>query len=113
LGLLPSQKNGEQIALNRNLESENGVAWREVDWKFTFEGRSWDEAEISTRYLRMMQELKDELSSGKLYNYEGTRRLVLGLLLENVGLNGLLDLTSIEVLEEAIHRRRALMASSS
>jgi hypothetical protein len=103
---------GETIEYDDDAESENGVAWAAVPWDIRNESRAWTREEIQTRYLRMMMDLKDELSQGKLYNLEGTRMLVLGLLLENQGLDKAVRLGRIADWERAIQRRREREAQS-
>ena len=49
--------------------------------------RPWTKEEIKTRYFRLLMDIKDELTDGRLYNQDGTRMMVLGLLLENQGLD--------------------------
>jgi hypothetical protein len=104
---------GEILEYDDDAESENGVAWAAVPWDIRNESRPWTREEIQSRYLRMMMDLKDELSQGKLYNLEGTRMLVLGLLLENQGLDKAVRLGRIEDWELAIQRRREREAQSS
>ena len=52
-------------------------------------------------------DIKDELTDGRLYNQDGTRMMVLGLLLENQGLDNAVQFGSIADWERALERRRA------
>ena len=83
------------------------VAWALVPWDIRNESRSWTKEEISTRYFRMLMDIKDELTDGRLYNQHGTRMMVLGLLLENQGLDNAVQFGKIEDWERALERRRA------
>ena len=105
--LYERRKTGETLEYDRNAESQNGVAWALVPWDIRNESRPWTEEEISTRYLRMLMEIKDELTDGRLYNQHGTRMMVLGLLLENQGLDNAVQFGEIEDWERALERRRA------
>ena len=87
--------------------SENGILWRLARWDVRRSGRAWSEAEIEIKYLRFTQELKGELSYGKLYNYPGTRMLILGLLLENVGIDAALEFGNLDDGQAAIDAKRA------
>jgi hypothetical protein len=105
--LYERRKQGETLEYDDDAESQNGVAWALVPWDIRNESRSWTKEEIKTRYFRMLMEIKDELSDGRLYNQHGTRMMVLGLLLENQGLDHAVQFGSIEDWERALERRRA------
>ena len=105
--LYKRRKTGETLEYDRNAESQNGVAWALVPWDIRNESRPWTKEEISTRYFRMLMDIKDELTDGRLYNQHGTRMVVLGLLLENQGLDNAVQFGEIEDWERALERRRA------
>jgi hypothetical protein len=97
---------GESLERDKNAESENGVAWALVPWDIRNESRAWTSEEIETRFMRMLMEIKEELSDGKLYFYDGTRMMVLGLLLENQGLDKAVQFGNIEDWERALEKRK-------
>lgn len=103
------RKRGESLERDKNAESENGVAWRLVPWEIRNESRAWTREEIETRFTRMLMELKEELNEGKLYFYDGTRMMVLGLLLENQGLDKAVQFGTIEDWERALEKRKQFM----
>ena len=105
--LFERRTRGEALQYDNAAESQNGVAWALVPWDIRNESRSWTKEEISTRYLRMLMDIKDELTDGRLYNQHGTRMMVLGLLLENQGLDNAVQFGKIEDWERALERRRA------
>jgi hypothetical protein len=57
-----------------------------IVWDLRREGRGWTDDEFDARVERLL-ELKLEVSAGKLFWEEDTRRMVLAMLLENVGLD--------------------------
>jgi len=72
----------------------------EGGWDIRREGRSWDNDEALPR-LEMMPE-KTEMTDGKLYWTEQDRLVVLGLLLENVGVDRAIRLGDPAVWRAAI-----------
>lgn len=62
-----------------------------IDWDIHREGRPWTADEFNQRVPRLM-ELKFEIDNGKLFYSEGTRRMVLAMLLENVGIDAAIRL---------------------
>jgi hypothetical protein len=64
-------------------------------------GRAWEGEECLERF-RQLGELKFEMSGGKLFFSEHTRLLLLGMLLENVGLDGAVRLGTPEKWKEAV-----------
>jgi hypothetical protein len=56
--------------------------------------------------MRMLMEFKEELIDGKLYFYDGTRMMVLGLLLENQGLDKAVQFGIIEDWERDLEKRK-------
>ena len=105
--LLERRTRGETLEYDDDAESQNGVAWALVPWNIRNESRPWTKEEIKTRYFRMLMDIKDELTDGRLYNQYGTRMMMLGLLLENQGLDNAVQFESIEDWERALERRRA------
>jgi hypothetical protein len=57
-----------------------------IVWDVHREGRAWTTDEFGVRADRLV-ELKFEISRGRLFWSEETRRMVLGMLLENVGMD--------------------------
>jgi len=57
-----------------------------IEWDVHREGRAWTQEEFEVRADRLV-ELKFEISRGRLFWREETRRMVLGMLLENVGMD--------------------------
>ena len=65
------------------------------------EGRGWTLAELKPRLTRLL-DLWIEVSDGKLFRCERTRRAVLGMLLENVGMDEAVRLGALSRWKEAI-----------
>ena len=57
-----------------------------IVWDIHREGRAWTKDEFGPRADRLV-ELKFEISRGRLFWSEETRRMVLAMLLENVGMD--------------------------
>ena len=57
-----------------------------IVWDIQREGRAWTKDEFGVRADRLV-ELKFEISRGRLFWSEETRRMVLAMLLENVGMD--------------------------
>jgi hypothetical protein len=72
-----------------------------IAWDIRREGRAWTAEEFPTRADRLM-ELKLEISRGKLFWSEETRLLLLGMLLENVGLDAAVRLGDLTRWKEAV-----------
>ncbi len=72
-----------------------------IDWDIHHEGREWTADEFELRSMRIMN-LHFEVSDGKLFGSEKTRRMVLGMLLENVGIDEAVRLGDPAVWKEAI-----------
>lgn len=65
------------------------------------EGRAWRPDEMEARLAQLL-ELKLEISRGKLFWSEETRQTILGLLLENVGIDAAIRLGDLSRWKEAI-----------
>lgn len=89
--------------------TDNGILWRLAPWDVRREGRAWDEAEIEIKYLRFMQEIKDELIDGRIFWHHATRMMVLGLMLENVGIDNALEFGNLDDWQAAIDAKRAAL----
>jgi hypothetical protein len=72
-----------------------------IAWDIRREGRAWTAEEFITRADRLV-ELKLEVSKGKLFWSDETRRLILGMLLENVGRDEVVKLGDLSRWKEAI-----------
>jgi hypothetical protein len=72
-----------------------------LTWDIHREGRGWTREEFDARVSRLV-DLKFEISKGKLFWSEATRLLVLGMLLENVGLDAAVRLGDPERWKEAV-----------
>lgn len=70
-------------------------------WDIRREGRSWTRDDFDVRVNRLI-ELKFEVSKGKLFWSDETRLLVLGMLLENVGMDAAVRLADPERWKEAV-----------
>ncbi len=70
-------------------------------WDIRREGRAWTAEEFIARADRLV-ELKLEISKGKLFWSDETRRLILGMLLENVGMDEVVKLGDLSRWKEAI-----------
>jgi hypothetical protein len=81
-----------------DLEEEAGPP---LLWDIHREGRGWTREEFNARVSRLV-DLKFEILRGKLFWSEATRLIVLGMLLENVGLDAALRLGDPERWKEAV-----------
>lgn len=72
----------------------------EIDWDIRREGRAWSADEVWQRYDLAPEKI--ELVDGKLFWSEEDRLRMLGLLLENVGVNQAIRLGNPQVWHEAI-----------
>lgn len=68
------------------VEDEDEEEVPAIVWDIHREGRPWTHEEFDVRADRLV-ELKLEISRGKLFWREETRRMVLAMLLENVGMD--------------------------
>ena len=83
---------------------ESNPSWQQVDWDIRRKGRAWGAEEIENRYFRLTPE-KIELIEGKLFWNEEERMRMLGLLLENVGVDQAIRLGDPEVWHRALTNR--------
>ena len=83
---------------------ESKLSWQQVDWDIRREGRAWSAEEIETRYFQLTPG-KIELIEGKLFWNEEERMRMLGLLLENVGVDQAVRLGDPEVWHRAFANR--------
>ena len=67
--------------------------------------RSWSGEEVKDR-LRRLGECQIEVSDGRLFFDEFQRRMLLGMLLENVGLDAALDLAELTLCRQALDAKR-------
>lgn len=81
-----------------DLEEEAGPA---PTWNIRREGHGWTREELDVRLSRLV-DLKFEILRGKLFWSEATRLIVLGMLLENVGLDAAVRLGDPERWKEAV-----------
>ena len=72
----------------------------EIKWDIRRAGRAWEEAEIRARY--QLSPEKIELIEGKIFWNDEERLRMLGLLLENVGVDKAIRLGDPDVWREAI-----------
>lgn len=70
-------------------------------WDIRREARAWTAAEFFVRIERLPQ-VSLEISEGKLFSREETRRTILAMLLENVGLDAAVRLGDLAHWKEAI-----------
>lgn len=73
-----------------------------VNWNISLEGHTWSTEEFNSRYNLIPEKI--ELIQGKLFWSEETRLNMLGLLLENVGVEKAIRLGNPQVWHEAISR---------
>jgi hypothetical protein len=73
----------------------------EVDWEFELKGHGWTNA--WERY-ELIPEIKFEMTDGKLFWDDETRLLIIGLLIENVGLEKVVRLGHPDAWREAVKR---------
>jgi len=95
------------------MDDTNEEALPPIAWDIRREGRAWTAEEFPVRADRLI-ELKFEISRGKLFWSEDTRRLILGMLLENVGMDAAIQLGDLARWKEAVaaaERERASEAS--
>lgn len=84
-----------------NQADDNREEASPIQWNIQREGRAWTGDEIEARFNRLM-ELKFEVIDGKLFWDEEPRLAILGMLLENVGMDAALRLGDLERWKEAI-----------
>lgn len=72
-----------------------------IAWDIHRGGRSWTPEEFTTRADRLV-ELKLEISKGKLFWSDETRMLILGMLLENMGMDAVVRLGDLARWKEAV-----------
>jgi hypothetical protein len=72
-----------------------------IAWDIRREARAWTGAEFLVRAERLPQ-VSLEISDGKLFFREETRRTILAMLLENVGLDAAVRLGDLAQWKEAI-----------
>ncbi len=72
-----------------------------IAWDIRREGRRWNAEEFHARMDRLI-DLKLEVSGGKLFWSEETRLLLLGMLLENVGMDAAVRLGDLARWKEAV-----------
>ena len=77
-----------------------------IVWDIHREGRSWTADEFTVRADRLI-ELKFEIYRGRLFWNEETRRMVLGMLLENVGIDATVRMGDPARWKEAIDKMLA------
>jgi hypothetical protein len=70
-----------------------------VDWEFDLKGHPWKNA--WERY-DLIPETKFEMMDGKLFWNDETRLLLIGLLIENVGLEKVVKLGNADAWREAV-----------
>jgi hypothetical protein len=73
----------------------------EVDWEYDLKGHAWRNPR--ERY-DLIPEIKVEMIDGKLFWDDETRLTVIGLLLENVGLEKVVRLGNPDAWREAVKR---------
>jgi len=71
-----------------------------IEWDIRRDGRAWSEDEIESRYFSAPEKM--ELVDGKLYWDDEQRLHMLGLLLENVGVDAAAHLGSPNVWRDAV-----------
>jgi hypothetical protein len=72
-----------------------------ITWDIHREGRSWTPEEFTARADRLLG-VELEVSGGKLFGSEKTRRLILGMLLENLGMDAVVRLGDLARWKEAV-----------
>jgi hypothetical protein len=70
-------------------------------WNICREGRTWTPEEFITRADRLLG-IELEISRGKLFSSDETRMLILGMLLENVGIDAAVRLGNPTLWKEAV-----------
>ncbi len=76
-----------------------------VDWGFRAQGYGWGES--TWKRIKLTQEFKLEVIDGKLMWDDTMRRLLVGLLIKNVGLDKLVQLGDPNAWKDAGSRRSA------
>jgi hypothetical protein len=71
-----------------------------IEWDIRREGRAWRQDEAMARYALAPE--KFEMVAGKLFWSERDRRVLLALLLENVGVDSAVRLGNPDVWREAV-----------
>ena len=72
-----------------------------IAWDVQREGRAWTPEEFNVRADRLLG-VELDVSAGKLFGSEKTRRLILGMLLENVGMDAVVRLGDLARWKEAV-----------
>jgi hypothetical protein len=72
-----------------------------IAWDIHREGRAWTPEEFAARAGRLLG-VELEVSGGKLFGNERTRRLILGMLLENMGLDAVVRLGDLASWKDAV-----------
>ena len=72
-----------------------------IVWDIHREGRAWTRDEFNVRAIQLM-EMKFEIVRGKLFWSEETRRMVLAMLLENVGMDAAVHMGDPAQWKEAV-----------
>lgn len=72
----------------------------EISWAFRPHGRAWSRDEVRSRYALTPERI--ELIEGKLFGTEEDRLNMLGLLLENIGIDKAVRLGNPEIWRQAI-----------
>jgi hypothetical protein len=72
-----------------------------ITWDIRHEGRSWTAEEFTSRVERLLG-VDVEVSEGKLFGSDKTRRLILGMLLENLGLDAVVRVGDLALWKEAV-----------
>ena len=76
-----------------------------MNWNIHREGRAWEGNEAQERIYLAPEKI--EMYKGKLFFSEEERIKMLGLLMENVGLDRALELCDVSVAEEAIKKLKS------
>lgn len=74
------------------------------------QGRKWTRSEIEQKYHELCPE-KIELIDGKMFWTDEQRLNMLGLLLENVGIDAAITLGNPELWKQALNDRTSLISS--
>ena len=74
----------------------------EINWDFRSDGRAWSRDEIRSRYSLTPEKI--ELIEGKLFWTEEDRLNMLGLLLENIGIDKAVRMGNTEIWRQAIRK---------
>lgn len=87
----------------QDLDPEQEPPFPQVEWDIRREGRAWAADEAFARFELTPE--KFEMLNGRLFWSHTDRLVLLGLLLENVGIDAALALGRPEVWREAIQAR--------